>query len=97
VRGEINTALILLRCLREMGVQRGLIAQVIVRGMMEGGAKMEEVMGMIQQLRELGFKQVRGDVEGEERWRLYAFTLTDEHCYAHIPCNVGICAISRPC
>ena len=49
-----------------MGVQRGLIAQVIVRGMMEGGARMEEVMGMIQQLRELDFKQVRGDVEGEE-------------------------------
>ena len=83
-----------------MGVQRGLIAQVIVRGMMEGGARMEVVMGMIQQLRELDFKQVRGDVEGEEgrgreRGRLYASTLTDEQCYAHIPCNVGICAISR--
>ena len=58
MRGESDSALLLLHSLG-IGTQNPLTGRVVVRAVLQGGAEVEEVLHIVQQLRALGITQVR--------------------------------------
>ena len=58
MRGESDSALLLFHSLG-IGMQNALTGRVVVRSVLQGGAEIEEVLRVVQQLRALGITQVR--------------------------------------
>ena len=60
VRGEVASAMMLLRCLADMGACNNTASFTIVKSMLQGGRSCLDVMATAKELVEMGFTQVSG-------------------------------------